>query len=458
MLVSKKTAKNIALYSIANYLHTAINAVSNIFVSNILGPTYNGVISYFNAINTNVDQVVFSTFRSSVERDVPQIEVLTDKYKYAQQAFVLNLIASVLFSIFFVIYGLFVTEPVMSMSAYMMAIFNLVRCYSDFYRIWNKALNKIPVVSYIMIITSLLIPVFAVLFSYWFSIEGFWIGRVILQVITFICFLLVSKEIFRLCKPDWHILKKVFISGGEIVIFALFVSGIQTMDKYFVKGALGLESLGYYAIGSMVFMMLMLIPSSVTGAVYPRFVGMVNENLSDKIKKYSIYIEVLCLVAAVIVYFAIPYLIKWFMPKYVNSIEIVRILLLAFVSYASVQLRYIDIIRKKKMKHLIIRSSVAFAFGIICFVIINSMDSDLNTYARVTALCFIFLSIGVNVAWGKTYDYSIWKRFYLVFMTFVPSICLLPLFINGLPSSFAIIFSIILITISYLIRIKVIKE
>lgn len=458
MLVSKKTAKNIALYSIANYLHTAINAVSNIFVSNILGPTYNGVISYYNAINTNVDQVVFSTFRSSVERDVPQIEDVEQKFKYAQQAFVLNFISAVLFSLFFVIYGLQATDHVMSMSAYMMAVFNLVRCYSDFYRVWNKSLNKIPLVSIIMIITSLLIPVFAVLFSYLFSIKGFWIGRILLQAITLICFLFVSKEFFRLCKPDFSVLKQIFVSGGEIVIFALFVSGIQTMDKYFVKGALGLEALGYYAIGSMVFMMLMLVPSSVTGAVYPRFVGMVHENLKDKIKKYSIYIELLCVFVALIVYIIIPYLIEWFMPKYVNSIGVVRILLIAFVSYASVQLRYIDIIRKKNMKQLITRALVAFVIGLLCFIIVSRTDSDLSVYAWVTSLCFVLLGIGVNLAWGKTYDYHFGKRLYLILIASFPAVCMIPIFVTSLNFLTAMSITVAICVVYYSIRIKLIKE
>jgi O-antigen/teichoic acid export membrane protein len=458
MLVSKKTANNIALYSIANYLHTAINAVSNIFVSNILGPTYNGVISYYNAINTNVDQVVFSTFRSSVERDVPQIEGAEQKFKYAQQAFVLNFISAVLFSLFFVIYGLQTTDHVMSMSAYMMAVFNLVRCYSDFYRVWNKSLNKIPLVSIIMIITSLLIPVFAVLFSYLFSIEGFWIGRILLQAITLFCFLFVSKEFFRLCKPNFSVLKQIFVSGGEIVIFALFVSGIQTMDKYFVKGALGLEALGYYAIGSMVFMMLMLVPSSVTGAVYPRFVGMVHENLKDKIKKYSIYIELLCVLVALIVYIIIPYLIEWFMPKYVNSIGVVRILLIAFVSYASVQLRYIDIIRKKNMKQLITRALVAFVIGLLCFIIVSRTDSNMSVYAWVTSLCFVFLGVGVNLAWGKTYDYCLGKRLYLVLIALFPAVCMIPMFVTSLTFLTAMAITVAICAMYYGIRIKIIKE
>lgn len=456
MKLSKGTFKDIALYSVANYLHTAINAVSNIFVSNILGPVNNGAISYYNAINTNIDQVVFGTFRSSIERDVPQIEGTEAKRIYTQQAFLLNLYSSFFFTFFFFAFGLFSNEPIMKLSGFMMAGFTLVRCTSDFYRIWNKALNKISTVSWIMIITSCLIPIFAILFSYWFGLYGFWSGRIILQIITFVCFIVISKEIFKFCKLDWVVLRKILISGGEIVAFSLFVTSIQTMDKYFVKSAMGLEQLGYYAIGSMIFTMLMLIPFSITGAVYPRFVGMVKDNLEGKIKVYSIYIELLCIIIAFLAFFALPYFFKWFMPAYGNSVPIAKILLVAFVSYSSVQLRYIDIIRKKNMKALISRSAFAFFMGLVLFFAILKFAPTTENFAWGTTICFVFLSLGVNWAWASTYGHNKKDTCLLLFLSVIPIIVLLPLFGKHDSILMPIIVS-SLVFIIYLIRIRWIK-
>lgn len=456
MIINKRTTSKIILYSIANYIHTVINAISNIFVSNILGPTYNGVISYYNAILTNVDQVVFSTFRSSVEREVPQIENGEQKIKYAQQAQVLNFYSSLFFSVFFLFFGLFETTPFMRTSAYMVSFFSFFRSTSDFYRIWNKSLNRISLVSTIMIITSMLIPVFAILFSYWFSLHGFWIGRIILQIVTLSCFIIISKEFFKLCKPDFSIIKKLLISGGEIVMFSLFVSGIQTMDKYFVKSAMGIEQLGFYAIGSMIFTMLMLIPYSITGAVYPRFVGMVNDNLEPQVRKFSIYIEILCVFAAVIVYQIIPFLIKSFMPLYEKSILIVRILLIAFVSYSSVQLKYIDIIRKKNMKQLIFNVAIAFILGILLYVFIYKYFASIENFAWGTSLCFFMLSLGVNFSWARTYHYGFRRNVLLAFFSIIPTLMLVPLFIPTLSGINAILIIFCSSVLIYLIRIKIV--
>lgn len=455
MKVSKGTAKNILLYSVANYLHTGINAVANIFVSNILGPVNNGIISYYNAITTNINNVVYGTFRSAVEREVPQIEEYEEKKHFAQQSFVISFICALFCSLLFVIFGSFSVDPTMRFCSYMVAILSLVSCLSDFYRIWVKSLNRIPQVSIVMIITSLLIPVFAILFSYWFQLKGFWVGRILLQVVTLGCFLLASKELFKFVPIEKTFLKKIFISGGEIVLFGLFTTGITTMDRFFVKGSLGLEQLGYYAIGAMVFTMLMLVPTSITGAVYPKFVGMVHQDLKEQVKKYSIYIDIMCLAVSYVVYFTIPYIIKWVMPAYVPSIPIIQVLLVAFVVYASTQLRYMDIIRKKKMMTLIIYAGIAFLLGIIFFFLISKVSNSIIPFAWGTNACFIFLSVGVNLAWGHIY-YGNKRSIVLILIALCPVCALLPLFfvkkiIWGLAIS--VVSSIFL----YLIRLKIIK-
>lgn len=454
MRVSKGTAKNILLYSVANYLHTGINAVANIFVSNILGPVNNGIISYYNAIITNVNNVVFGTFRSAVEREVPQIENYDEKKHFAQQSFVVSFVSALLCSSFFIFLGAFSLDPAMRFCSYMVAILSLVACVSDFYRIWIKALNRIPQVSIVMIITALLIPVFAVLFSYWFQFKGFWVGRVLLQVITLGCFLFASKEFFRFVPIEKEFLKKIFISGGEIVLFSLFTTGITTMDRFFVKGSLGLEQLGYYAIGAMVFTMLMLVPTSITGAVYPKFVGMVHQDLTAQVKQYSIYIDVLCLVVSYIVYFTVPYLIRWIMPDYLQSIPIIQVLLVAFVVYASTQLRYMDIIRKKRMKTLILFSGLAFILGIIQFFIISKVSNSIIHFAWGTNACFVFLSLGVNLAWGQIY-YGHRLSLAFLLITICPVIALLPLLIMHNVLGFVV--SLVVAAALYVIRLKIIK-
>lgn len=454
--MDKGTFKRVASYSIANYFYIAVNAVSNIFVSNILGPTNNGVISYFNAINTNIDQVVYSTFRSSVERTVPQINEFKEKIEYAQQACTLNLYVSITFTFVFIVMGIFAENSLVRASAYMMALLNLTRSFADFYRIWIRSQNKISVVAVIMLITALFIPVFVIPFSYYFDLQGFWIGRTIVTCFSLGCFVYASNGLLKIVPLKRKFLRKILINGGEIVVFSLFVSGIQTMDKYFIKATIGLEQLGYYAVGSMVFTMLLMVPSSVIGAIYPKFVGIVNKDLKALVCKYSILVEMFSIFIALIAYSITPILIAYAMPKYIPSIPIVRILLIAFVSYSSVQLRYIDVIRKKRMSVLIKWTVVAFILSISMFIVTAKLTYNINHFAWCVSACFIFLSAAVNLSWSIINEYTFIQRFELFFLTLVPVFVMLPLYI-GL-NIFALITIVLLVFISiYLFRYKIIK-
>lgn len=425
--MNKKIIKNIALYSVANYLYTSINAISNIFVSNILGPANNGIISYYNAISTNINMVVYGTFRSSIEREVPLIESLEKKREYAQQAFSLCLICAFFFSALFIIIGFFSGDSIMEICAYMAGAMSFVACMADFYRIWNKSLNRISMVSYIMIGAALLVPVTSILFSIWFKIIGFWTGRLLMNALVLISYLFLTHYVFRFVKPDIYFLKRIFKSGGEIVLFGLFSTGISTMDRFFIKSTIGVEQLGFYAVGAMMMTMLMLIPTSMTGAVFPRFVGMVNENKRKTVERYSLFLEYGCVLISIVMYVTTPILIKFFMPKYVDSVPLARILLVAFVLNASVQLRYIDIIRKKEMKFLIKNASVAFIGSIVIYTFIANTCPNTICFAWGTVACFLLLSLSTNLAWSKSYGDTFIKKKDSIIATFIPLLLLLSL-------------------------------
>lgn len=400
--------------------------------------------------------MVYSTFRSSVERNVPQLQDYSKKEEYAQQACTLNLYATLAFSLMFIVMGIYSGNPLMRTSAYFMSILNITRSMADFYRIWIRSQNKISVVAIIMIITALCIPFFAILFSYLYNLNGFWVGRILITCISLVCFLYASRGFLKIVPIKFDFLKQILISGGEIVLFALCVSGVQTMDKYFIESSLGLEQLGFYAIGSMVFTMMMLVPSSIIGAIYPKFVGMVNSDLKSLVCNYSVAVELMSYIVSICAFVLMPWVVALAMPKYVPSVPIIRILLVAFVSYASVQLRYIDIVRKKRMKVLIKNAIIAFILSILAFVVSTKVSTNINGFAWCTTVCFILLSGSVNLSWCQIYDLSFLKKTTLVLFTLIPLMLMMPLYVNlelEITTTILLLFSIVI----YVSRYKFIK-
>ena len=153
-----------------------------------------------------------------------------------------------------------------------------------------------------------------------------------------------------------------------------------------------------------------------------------NQDLKDQVKRYSIFIDIMCITLSYLVYILIPHVIKWLMPGYVPSIPVIQVLLVAFVVYASTQLRYIDIIRKKSMKTLIVYAGVAFFLGIVIFFIISNLSDNILHCAWGTNICFILLTIGVNLAWGRIY-YGKKYRGALMLIALCPVVAMLPLFL-----------------------------
>ena len=163
----------------------------------------------------------------------------------------------------------------------------------------------------------------------------------------------------------------------------------------------------------------------------------------------------MCLIVSYIVYFTIPYLIKWIMPGYLPSIPIIQVLLVAFVVYASTQLRYMDIIRKKNMKTLIIYSGTAFISSIIIFFIISNLSDSIIPFAWGTNACFVFLAIGVNFAWGRIY-YGKRRRFALFLIALCPVLALSPIFLID-NAILGVAVSLALSSILYILRLSYLK-
>lgn len=449
----KKTFKDIAYYSFATYLYTAFNSVSNLFISKILGPTSLGVINYFNAIDSNVNNVLYGTVRSAVEREVPQIKDPEEKAVYIEKSLTLNFILLLLVSFVYLTIAIFSEDNLIRYSASTVAVLNLIKGGTDFYKSWHKSLDHIRSVSLVMIFSALLIPVFVILFSHVWGLEGFWYGRIVVQGLTFIVYFYLLHFVFTLKKISLEFIVYVLKSGGIPVLFSLIVSLFQTMDKFVIKEVLGLEVLGFYSLGAMVFSMLMLIPTSVTGAIFPKFMGMAGMSLKENIVKYSLVVEYLCFICCIIAIGLIPVLIEQFLNQYLPSIPIIKVLLIAFLTYSSVQLKYIDIIRNKKMRILIISSAICLFVTLSCFAYLffNGTDNIISI-AWISVLGFTLLSFTLNLSWGMVYNFPKLKMLWLLFSTFIPLLVISPFYISSEKFMFPAITSLVMGSGIYYLR------
>ena len=392
--------KEIGFYMIATYIYIGMNAISNIFVSKILGPSVLGAISYFNAIDNNLNSYVLGIIRSSIEREIPQMDEEVMKKKFGETAFTLNLLLISIFSIVYLIISLFAEQPIMKQCALWVCALSYFKGLYDYCRIWHKANFNIIQVSSLMLISALAIPPIVLVLAYYFTYHGFWLGRLIIVLISLV--LLVSwMPRIHLRRPNLMFVKYILASGGPIIIFGLIQTVYQTLDKYIINCKDGLEQLGYYSIGAMVFNMMLLLPQSFVGAIFPRFVARKNDNLKSKVDMASTVIQLICVMISCIGIIITPHVIGWFLPKYMESIPVINTFFIGFVAYSSCQLKYVDLIRTHKIKTLLFFCFIPFVITVLLFVYYAFSEYGIREMALLTSLNFFLLSTAVNYAWCK---------------------------------------------------------
>lgn len=398
--------KEIGMYMIANYVYVGINAISNLFVSKILGPTTLGAISFFNAVDSNFNTFILGIIRSAIEREIPQLDDQDKKREYGEKAFLLTLFGISIFSIVYIIIVFFCEQPIMKQCALWMCVLSFVKGLYDCCRVWHKANFNILQVSYLMLLSAFAIPPIVLVLAYFFDFHGFWFGRIILVIVS-LCIIIKWMPKFHLRKFDKPFIKGILYSGGPIIFFGLIQTVYQTIDKFILNSKVGLEQLGYYSIGAMAFSMMLLLPQSFVGAIFPRFVTNKEGNLITTVFDYSVFLQLGSLIVSIGGFYLVPILIESFLPNFEQSIPVINSFFFGFVSYASCQMKYVDLIRVRKIKLLLVYSIIPFIISLGLFFIFIYNNFGIKEMALLTSFNFFMLSTSLNVAWCKTNDLGV---------------------------------------------------
>lgn len=153
------------------------------------------------------------------------------------------------------------------------------------------------------------------------------------QIIYFLTLVLIYKGAKLKFALDITLknLKEVLISSlpyGLIGILGLLYFRVDTLLLTYMKGSfdVGIYGAGYKFLEAVVF-----VPSAVSAALFPNAVKLI---VADPNKVYRFYIRItfllfcISLVISIIYFFLLPSIIVTFLPKFLASIDVVRILAL----------------------------------------------------------------------------------------------------------------------------------
>ena len=389
-----KNVKDSILYTGGNYFFRISLLISNLISSNILGPTITGVITYINAIDQNLN-IAYSTLRSSIERETPKLNAegnAKESDKFISSSFLMSYILFFIGSIYYFILYLTSNDEYIKITCLFFIFINFLKALSDLLRIYHKSLSNFSSITLTLFIVSLLQPLLVLYMVNEYLYVGFLWTRIILYGFSVILFVILLRKYPKLTLDfDIGYFKKIFRKGLPIVIFGLVMTLLMTIDKFFIRTSLGDSMLGYYSIGALIFQVLLVLPESLYGSYFPKFITYKGDQ-NEQIDKLSSIIRVIILPAIFITWLFIPIFINNFLPKFSTGVLSAKILILAVYFAASYQMYYYEIIRLNKYRKLIIGSVILLIFSSVVYTLANYLLDTIEEYAFVNVLIFLLFS------------------------------------------------------------------
>lgn len=197
------------------------------------------------------------------------------------------------------------------------------------------------------------------IFAVWlFGFKGFLavaIIMVLLQVI--VLFRHVNyRPSFRISGVET---KMLLMSGFPMLILGLSAQGMKTVDNFLVLRLLDIEQLGLYTIALMANTIVFSVTNSISNVLYPSMQEAYGKSgTSDSLRAYvirpSLIMGGLLPVLIGMLYFLVPMVVHWLIPKFEPGIFAFKIIALSTYFFAMVNMSTGYLISRGKQKNLIL--------------------------------------------------------------------------------------------------------
>lgn len=367
----KEIIRQSGVYSASTLLTQVITVTAAFLTRKFLGPTQMGVWSTLQILVDYSKYAVLGTM-SAVTMEIPYSIGRGEPEKADQiknTAFTFVVISTLVFSsavaIFAfmtqgrfpqeVTYGLYFVSAIIFLQRISNLLIALLRCYKKFHiesgqMIWSSIVNAI------------LIAFLAARF----------------RIYGFICALGLSFvfNIFYLLKKHrydfkWRFDKKIFqplvVRGFPLMLFGLMNTGFQNIDRMVIAKWLDFELLGIYSIALMTCSFIGNFLNAANAVLTPHFQEKFGEknnpnDLQDFLFKSALPLALIMPILICASWIFVPYLIRFFLPKFTPGITSMKLLVLSVFFAALTHTYQISLMTIKK------HAPLFFALGISTLV------------------------------------------------------------------------------------------
>lgn len=194
-------------------------------------------------------------------------------------------------------------------------------------------------------------------------------------------------------------IKNLLLIGAPISFFYFNEEILNGIDKLIIINFLSIKELGYYSIAFPFFTLIRNIPYSISYIIYPKMLEAYGSSFNEikSIKKYfNIPSQVIsCVVAFAVgmLFLSIKYILFYFLPRYMEAINVVRILSFAifFSSLGVLALRVL--ITQKSYKVLFVFQCIAIIANFFLNITLIKMGYGIKGVAAATGVSYFIYSM-----------------------------------------------------------------
>lgn len=329
--------REFVLYGSSTVLYQASRFIVLLVIASVLGPRSFGIWNLINLV------LVYGTYAhlgvaNGMNRDVPLFKGRGDasrvKEVRAVSAGFISL-SSLVIATFLVLLAPYFVQPFAVGALRLMAGLFLVFQFYSFCQIYLVSDSRFDQMSYQQIAFAILLPLVAIPLAQRWKLSGFIVGQAVAYVVAA---LFMTKMVGFNFRPwlDWVEVQRLIKVGSPIAAVGLCYGLLTTVDRWVVQGYLGTTQLGYYSLTVLVGSVVTMLPKVLSEQIYPRMAETFG-NTSDyeSLKKWIfgqiVSTATILTIVVIVVFFALPLVVRVFLPAYQPGILAMRISLVGFL-------------------------------------------------------------------------------------------------------------------------------
>jgi len=287
---------------------------------------------------------------------------------------------------FFFLMGVFLKDNILLAFSLAILPINMIMLFQFLF----QALGQFGSYAKITLITPNLLLVMNLVIIYILKLDNYWpfvVGTILINYLVFfgleISFLRKEKGYKASFNPKT--LKENFSIGIFIMIGNLSAILFYSIDRWFVKYLFSVKEFAFYSFAISMMTVINLLISSVTMTFYPYLIRNQEEGLHRKIKTYFLILGTIASGG----YFAFSFVVRFFLQKYIPSLDIIMILFAGFPAIIVINALYVNLYKAQKQERRYFFTVFKMLLvSIMIIVIALSMFKTPQTIAVATTLSF----------------------------------------------------------------------